>query len=174
MTNNTPVTAISKVTQDTFVEFYRSTQNNQSDIRSERRQHYERVDRSYMREMDRTEQNRRAAAANRSGDPSRTQNITVPVIMPQVEAAVTYQSSVFLTGYPIFGVVSGPQYIDQAKQMETLIHEQSRVGKWTKQLAMHFRDGFKYNFAPIEVSWQRKISYVVETDITKSKNTRCT
>ena len=36
----------------------------------------------------------KAKLANSMGDSSKFQNVTVPVVLPQVESAVTYQSSV--------------------------------------------------------------------------------
>jgi hypothetical protein len=88
--------------------------------------------------------------------------------MPMVEAAVTYQSSVFLTGHPIFGVVSNPQNMDAALQMETIIEEQSVRGGWVRELMLFFRDGFKYNLAALEVNWERYVTAALETDLTFS------
>jgi hypothetical protein len=123
------------------------------------------IDLAYIRENDFTQENLRAKAANKYGDPTRFQNITVPVVMPMVEAAVTYQSSVFLTGHPIFGVVSNPQTMDAAMQMETVIEEQSVRGGWVRELMMFFRDGFKYNLAALEVNWDRVVTAALETDL---------
>jgi hypothetical protein len=66
------------------------------------------IDLSYMRENDLTKANQRAKLANAYGDADKYQNIVMPVVMPAVESAVVYQSSVFLTGNPIFDVVSDP------------------------------------------------------------------
>ena len=122
----------------------------------------------YMRELDKTQEQQDARIANARGDSNRIQNITVPVIKTQVETATDYQASVFLTGHPIFGVVSAPQWIDQALQMETILEDQSIRGGWVRELAMFFRDGFKYNFAPLEVDWLQEVTYAVETDLQKS------
>src|ERR1043166_3583084 len=54
-------------------------------------------DLAYIRETDLTTTQSTAKLANRYGDASKFQNVTVPVVMPQVEAAATYQASVFLT-----------------------------------------------------------------------------
>ena len=40
------------------------------------------IDRIYQRETDYTTAQRRAQAANRSGDASKMQNVTIPVVMP--------------------------------------------------------------------------------------------
>lgn len=123
------------------------------------------IDLAYAREEDLTKENQMAKKANKYGDKNRFQNITIPVVLPQVEAAVTYQTSVFLTGVPLFGVVSDPQYIDQAVQMETIIDQQATRGGWAREFGLFFRDGFKYNISALEVDWSREITYELETDI---------
>jgi len=167
MAVSTPV-ILPKKSQEAFIEYYRSVQSTQNATRNEQRNHLENVDRAYQREQDKTQEQLDAKAANTVGDTRRHQNITVPVVMPQVESAVEYQASVFLTGHPIFGVVADPQFMDQAMQMETILEDQSIRGGWVRELSLHFRDGFKYNFAPIEVEWADEVSYAVETDVNVS------
>ena len=151
-----------------FIEYYRSIQSLHNTNRNEFRAYLERMDRAYQRETDKSTEHQRAQNANRTGDTSRLQNVTVPVVMPQVEAAVVHQSSVFLTGHPIFGVVADPAFIDEALQMESVIEDQSIRGGWVREIMMHFRDGMKYNFAPVEVSWDQEVTYTVETDVAVS------
>jgi hypothetical protein len=123
------------------------------------------VDKAYMREQDYTEENLKAKRANRSGNTNKFRNITVPVVMPQVEAAVTYQSSVFLTGVPLFGVDSSPDYEDQAKQLEAILDNQAIKGGWKRHFMMGFRDAFKYNFMATEVVWDRQIVPIIDTNV---------
>ena len=123
------------------------------------------VDLAYIRETDWTQAHRRAQLANRYGDSSKFQNVTVPVVMPQVEAAVTYQSSVFLTGVPLFGWVAPPEAQDSALQYQAVIEENSLRGAWIQQLMMFFRDSFKYNLSLVEVSWDRVVTAAIETDM---------
>lgn len=166
MASATPM-ILPRKAQDGIIQYAKScfqlmqTENN---IRSNMRT----IDLAYMREQDLSSTHARAKAANAYGDKSKYQNITVPVILPQVEAAVTYQSSVFLTGTPIFGVTSSPQHIDEALQMETLIEDQSTRGGWVQQFMMVFRDGFKYNISAVEVNWDSYVTAALETDITFS------
>lgn len=124
------------------------------------------IDRAYMRETDMTEEQMKAKLANRLGDPTKFQNIVLPVVMPQVEAAVTYQQSVFLTGYPIFSCVSIPEFADEALQMDTIIAEQQKYGNWVSQFIQCLRDGFKYNLMAAEVHWAREVTYSLTTDTT--------
>lgn len=166
MASATPM-LLSKTTQQALLQFHNQCYNLQSSTFDIRTQMLD-IDRAYMRETDRTAENLRARVANRLGDANRYQNITVPVVMPQVESAVTYQTSVFLTGIPIFGVAAAPQYEDQAMQMETVIDNNATRGGWVREFQMFFRDGFKYNLGALEVNWAREVTFTPETNISVS------
>jgi hypothetical protein len=129
------------------------------------RSHLERLDRIYSREVDAT----KTAALNKQlnviGDATKYQNITVPICEPQVENAVVYQASVFLTGNPIFGVVADPVNEDAALQMQAVIEENSIRGGWVSELITFFRDCFKYNLGAVEVAWEQQTTQAVETAI---------
>ena len=154
--------------REAFIEYYKTIKAKQQTLLSERRARFLLIDQSYQRELDRTQEDMRAKQANAAGDPSRYQNITVPVVMPQVEAAVVHQTSVFLTGTPIFGVVAGPTFIDEALQMESVLEANSIRGGWARQLMLSFRDGAKYNFMPLEATWGQEVSWTVETNLNES------
>ena len=161
---NTPFKLAQK-SQAGIMEFHRQCYNmlnQQWNLREQMRE----IDLQYMREKDWTKEQNRAKAANKAGDSTRYQNIVIPVVMPQVETATTYQSSVFLTGEPLFGVVSSPQYQDQALMLETVIEENATRGGWVREFMQHFRDGFKYNLAAVEVGWGRKVTAALEQDPT--------
>lgn len=150
--------------QRRVVDFLKSASNlynGQWNIRAQMKE----IDLAYMRESDLTEEQMKAKHANRTGDSTKFQNITVPVIYPQVEAAVTYQQSVFLTGYPIFSCVSVPEFAEQASQMDTIIGEQQDHGNWVHEILMSIRDGLKYNIMAMEVSWDKETTYSLATDI---------
>ena len=95
----------------------------------------------------------RAKLANKYGDATKFQNVTVPTVMPQVESAVTYQASVFLASTPLFGVVAPPENMEPALQMETVIEDQAIRGGWVNEFMLAFRDAFKYNAYFVEVDW---------------------
>ena len=164
----TTVVPLSPKSQAGLLAYYKTLQNFQNVPREDFRARFEEIDKTYQRELDQSEEHARAKAANKAGNPTRFQNMTVPIVMPQVETAVTYQTSVFLTGHPIFGVVSSPEYMDEAKQLETKFEADAKRGGWTQELIKFFRDGFKYNFAPLEVTWENETTYSVDTDVTKS------
>lgn len=160
----TPFTNLQPKSQDAIIQYWRASTallQAQWNIREQLLD----IDRAYMREQDWTKDQNRARIANKYGDPNKYQNVTVPVVMPQVEAAVTYQASVFLTGNPIFGVAASPQFVDAALQMETIIDNQSTRGAWAREFNLAFRDGFKYNLMAMEVDWTSEVSTAFETDL---------
>jgi hypothetical protein len=121
-------------------------------------------DAAYMRERNLGTEHIQAKRANAYGDKSRIQDVVVPIVMPQVESAVAYLSSVFLSGYPIFGVTAGTKDIDAANQMDTLVAEHSTRGGWVRELNLVIRDSLKHNIGLAEVSWDTKTTYAAETD----------
>lgn len=164
--SNTPM-FIPKAAQQGIIQFHRSCYQLQLqnwNIRENMRQ----IDLAYIREQDWTTENRRAKIANRYGDASKLQNITVPVVLPQVEAAVAAQSAMFLSGYPIFESVAHPDFEDEALQMNAIIEDQSIKSGWTRQLQMFFRDAFKFNLSAIEVNWDSIVTAALETDLNYS------
>jgi len=152
-----------KLAQDGLIQYHRTASTlveRQWNLREQMRS----IDLAYIREQDWTSENRRAEIANRFGDSNKIQNVTVPVIKPQVRAAVAYQAAVFLTDYPIFGVTADPQFIDAAKQMQAVIEENSVRGGWTRELLLFFQDGFKYNLSAIECTWDKITTAALDTD----------
>lgn len=125
------------------------------------------VDKQYQREKNWTPEQLRARIANRVGDAHKIQDITVPIVMPQVDSATSYLTNVFLTGYPIFGVSSNPMNEDTALMLETIIAENSITAGWVPEIMMFFRDGLKYNLHALECTWDQKTVWKIETDATK-------
>ena len=169
MAADTPNTALllPRKTQEAIINYHNqcfTMQNQQFNIREQLRQ----MDLAYSRETDLTKDHVRAKLSNKYGDSSKLQNIVVPVVFPAVEAAVTYQSSVFLSGNPIFGVSSDAANEDAALQTESIIADSSIKGGWVAQLQMSLRDGFKYNISATEVGWEKLTTASLETDLTFS------
>jgi hypothetical protein len=128
------------------------------------RQMLEVRDRAYMMEMDQTAQRIQEIKKTMEGSARRkVADLTVPIVMPQVESAVAYQVGVFLTGFPIFGVAAPPKYQDQAMALETVMGSHSIRYGWVRELIKVFRNGFKYNFAPAYVNWNKTQSKSIVT-----------
>lgn len=143
-----------------FLQMAYSGMNQQFQIREMLRQ----ADLTYMREVDRTIEQHQAALRARQGDPTKYQNVVVPIVLPQVESAVTYQAAVFLQGYPMFGVVGTPEVADAALMMDTAIGQQQDEGAWRQEFIKTFRDGMKYNLMAVDVSWCVDKSFAIGTD----------
>lgn len=161
---NSTAFVLNKKSQEAFINYYNQTQHTVKDVRSSQRLKFTHVDKAYQREQDESEEHQNAKNQNRRGNLEPLQNAQIPVVMPQVESAVVYQSSVFLSSTPIFGVVANKNFMDEATQMETIVANEQVRGGWTKQLMMFFRDGFKYNFAPIEIDWTNEVTIDLITD----------
>lgn len=164
MANATPF-VLNQASQDAFIAYLKQTLLTVNSVKSAQRARFEAVDRAYQREVDYTDIHNQAKLQNKGGNVSPVQNITVPIVMPQIEAAVVYQTSVFLTGVPIFGAVADAAFMDQALQLETKLDNDAIRGGWTKELMLSFRDGFKYNYAPMEVCWDKEKTPGLVTDV---------
>lgn len=88
-------------------------------------------------------------------------DITVPVVIGQVDSFVGYLADVYLSGYPMFPVVSEPQHMKEAEMLEAIIDTTSVLGRYHRHFLMSFRDGIKYNFMPMEISWEPLEQYDV-------------
>lgn len=126
-------------------------------------------DRAYQRQLNTTAEHIKAVRANMNGDARKVQDMTVPIVMPQIESAVAYQAGVFLTSYPIFGVVSYPANADAALQFESALGDQSIRYGWARELIKIFRDGFKYNFGAAVVEWKKTPLKQIVTDTSINK-----
>lgn len=121
-------------------------------------------DKAYQRTLDITKEHLRAVVSNRMGDTKRIQNMTVPIVMPAVESATAYQAGVFLSSAPIFGVVSTAAQIDQANQFETVLQDQSVKFGWQREFIKSLRNGFKFNFGPTLIRWEKLPLSKIVTD----------
>lgn len=156
--------SVSKKSQEALKEFHKYALQGltrQYNLRT----FMEEVDRAYLREDDLAKEHLRAKQANRYGDKDKLQNIIVPVIKPQIDAAVNYQAAVFLQDYPLFGVISSPKFINEAKQFQAVIEENSIRAGWARELLIFLRRAFRYNIAALEVNWDRIATATIETNV---------
>jgi len=129
------------------------------------RSEFEEIDRQYQREKDWTEGQIKSRIANRRGDSSKIQDVTVPIIFPQVNSALSYMTEVFTSGYPIFPVVSDPLNENTAMMLEAIVQENATTSGWSAELIKFFRDGLKYNIAAVEIEWRQKTNWTIQNDI---------
>lgn len=95
-------------------------------------------------------------------------NIVAPIVVAQVDSMVAYLADVFLSGYPLFPVVSPPGKRKWAEQLETLIDDHANLGGYVRQILMMLKDGVKYNISAIEVDWSSIEQFSVSSDFTES------
>lgn len=76
-----------------------------------------------------------------------------PVLVSQVDSMVAYLADVFLSGSPLFPIVSSPANRVEAETLESLIDDHATLGGYARQLLMFFKDGVKYNISAIEADW---------------------
>lgn len=160
-----PIYFLPQKSQDALIEYFKQTVAASFDIVNLRNR-FEYIDLEYYRENQLHVESLQAKAANQAGNKRKIQDAVIPIIEPQVETAHSYLCSVFLTGMPMFGVVSDEENADEALQLETVIENQSinPSSPWTRQFSMFFRDGLKYNFSAVEVDWCVEKTWSVVTD----------
>lgn len=122
-------------------------------------------DLAYYRERNANPDHVAAKTANAAGDKKRIQDPVMPIVGPQVETALAYYTELFLSSYPIFPVVSSPQLIEAAQQIETVLGESAIHFQWVRHLSMAIRDGLKYNLMAVEVEWQTRKVYTLKNDM---------
>lgn len=115
-------------------------------------------DRAYQMQLDQSAERMKTLRQYFSGSAKRrVVDITVPIVMPQIESAVAYQTGVYLSSYPIFGVFSSPDQEDMAIQFETVFGQHSVQYGWSRELIKVFRNGFKHNWGPAFVHWKKQV-----------------
>lgn len=92
-------------------------------------------------------------------------DVVPPVVVADVDTYVAYLTEVFLSGTPMFPVVSSPSKRKWAEQLETLLDDHAQIGGYVRQLLLFIRDGVKYNFSAIEVDWDGIQQFSVLNDI---------
>lgn len=73
-----------------------------------------------------------------------------PIVVSQVESMVGYLSEIFLSGSPLFPIVSNPSNREAAGALESLIDDHATMGGYARQLLLFFRKAMKYNLAAVE------------------------
>jgi hypothetical protein len=128
------------------------------------RQALERIDREYYRDNIYTEDKVLATIANMRGDKKKLQDIVIPLCEAQTETQLAYLTSVFLTGYPMFGVTADKDNIDGAKQYQAVIAENQIHGGWVRQLMIAMHDSLKY-FGVVEKTWCKEMVPSFDTTV---------
>ena len=91
-------------------------------------------------------------------------NIVPPIVVSQVDSMIAYWADVFLSGYPLFPVVSTPAKRKWAEQLEALLDDHANLGGYARQLLLFLTDAAKYNFAAVEGAWDSISEFSVLDD----------
>lgn len=94
-------------------------------------------------------------------------NIVAPIVVAQVDSMVAYLADIFLSGYPLFPIVSPPSKRKWAEQLETLIDDHANLGGYVRQILLMLKDGVKYNLSAIEIDWSSIEQFSVASDFTE-------
>ena len=92
--------------------------------------------------------------------------IETPIALSQVDSITAYLSSLYLSGYPIFGIVSSKEHLDAAEQLEAVIDNHSIRGRWARELIKLFTDAGKYNITAVENEWSPISNFKISEDPT--------
>lgn len=87
-------------------------------------------------------------------------DVNIPVIASQVDTFVAYASEVYLSGVPIFPVVTDPKDRKVGSYIEAVIDKHSRISKYSRELQMFFRDCAKYNLGAVLCEWETIQHYI--------------
>lgn len=79
--------------------------------------------------------------------------ITVPIVVSQVDTFRGYFAEVFLSGYPLFPVVSTPANSAEAEQLTAIIDDHATRSRYAQQFMLNFFDAAKYNLTFADIEW---------------------
>jgi hypothetical protein len=158
---------LSSVSQDSLVGYAQAILADHDNF-TELRAKMEQIDISYARYKIALQQNTNGVDVRAGSDQVGAigiDNIVVPVVISQVDSFVGYLADVFLTGTPIFPVVSSPNNIKEAETLESIIQNHSILGGYARQLLLGFRHGIKYNFMPVATEWVPINNYSINSSV---------
>ena len=124
----------------------------------------EAIDKAYARYKARDE-----SQANVPCDIFANDSVTPPVVISQVDSLVANWADVYLSGYPLFPVVSTNKTKQWAEQLEAMLDDHATLGGYARQLLLALRDGAKYNFCAIEADWDTLNQFSVLGDFTNEE-----
>lgn len=92
-------------------------------------------------------------------------DIKAPIVVAQADSFTGYLADVFLSGYPIFPVVSTPRYRKEAEKFQAIIDSHSVVGQYPREILQFLRDAVKYNLGGLECDWVPIDKYSMNIDV---------
>lgn len=162
---------LSKEAQKNFIAYAKkllTVHQRQTEVRTK----MELIDIAYARyKLAASEEERRAAGAQVCDVLGRDE-VTPPIVVSQVDSMVAYWADVFLSGYPLFPVVSLPKNRKWAEQLEGLLDDHATLGGYARQLLLFLIDGAKYNLCAVEADWDQVPQFTVLADYMSEEGQR--
>lgn len=113
----------------------------------------------------------RRRSRSKAGDPSAVLDnldFEIPALVSQIDTVKAYLTDVFLSGSPMFPVVSTPENAQAAEQVEALVQNHVERGRWKRHYLRFFLDCAKYNVGGIELEWAGMFDLSVSDKIQQS------
>jgi hypothetical protein len=165
---------LSQETQKLLLASCNSAVTNYQTQATELRSKMEIIDIAYARFKQKSTRAKEEAGVDRAYDAScdtefdalreKFVDIDIPMLVSQVDTAVGYLADLYLSGYPLFPVVSEPKDKLAAEYIEALIDKHSIVGKYPQELLKFFWDSVKYNFGPLLCEWDNIQHFIRASD----------
>lgn len=153
--SNTQPFKITKIVQDQFIK-YLGKLLDASKSRTDLRNRLDNIDYAYTRYQ------QAIAAKDKTGQDTygsvpcnalADRPVVNPIVISQVQGIVAYLGEVYLSGYPIFPVVSSPSTKAQAESLEGLIQDHLMLSESIPELQLLFQSLGRYNLGAVEPSW---------------------
>jgi hypothetical protein len=165
------IVRLSSESQRRLVTYARSILEKNNQFQDLRRK-MDNIDVAYARYQESAEQAEASdgvdvRAGNTGCDVFANDDVVPPIVVSQVDSYVAYLAEVFLSGQPLFPIVSNPTKRKAAEILEALIDDHAIIGGYARQLLLFLRDGCKYNFSALEVDWDSIDQFSVLNDVTR-------
>lgn len=162
-----PVTIVSEASQKSLMEYVTRILS-WNHARTNFRNKLEAIDIAYARYKE------AEAAGNQDGIDrygstkcnATSKEVTNPIVISTVDSQVGYWAEVFLSGYPLFPVVTTPEMRKEAESLEGILQDHVTLSQSVAELQLLFRDLAKYNLGAAEVVWGPIATFTPEFDPT--------
>lgn len=126
------------------------------------------IDKAYARYLDAKESKDLVGAQQFGSIPCNASDraIVSPIVISQVQSMTAYLCEVYLSGYPIFPVTSGPAMRGQAEALEGIIQDHLVMSESIPELQILLHEAAKYNTAAWELVWSPITSYQPQKELT--------
>lgn len=98
-------------------------------------------------------------------------DVTVPIVVSQVDTYVGYWADIYLTGFPMFPVVSTFANRQAAEALEAIIDDHAVRGRYAMHMLMNFLNAAKYNIGCMELDWSPLNIYNVADALAQIQST---